>query len=479
MSDKTSISESNIISYVRHCMQTFDELEFSEVDSLVLSAFSYLRFPSFLESVSYPDGIPLRDLFCSEYFEQMFSNMYHPESYQDLFTAMAASPRFRNMKLSNYENILDNETHMQFGAITIALQSDLYYVSFRGTDTTFTGWKEDLKMSRNEPVPGQIEAFNYLTNLLCDNHNTIMIGGHSKGGNLAVFSSVCAVQVHPEYQSQIKAIYSHDGPGFPEVFNEYFAFQFIRDKIHKTLPQGSLVGLVLNQESDFNIIESTGKGGIEQHSPFTWIIEENHFRYLDQFTDQAILFRNAINKWNETLEDSDRDKMINTVFQLFDSAEVDDFTDFGSDYQHQLSLILKEFRSLDSEQRSFLLNHLFDLTQLGVKEVPGRILDKTDWISNILGSIQEKTEWVSSVPNIIHEKAKWVSSVSGLLHEKAENIPKIPNLIQGKTTEQEETIISDSNATGSDESSLSDSNSTGSDESALSDSNSTGSDVPE
>lgn len=413
MSDKKH-TESNIISYVRQCMSTFDEMELTEVDSLVLSAFSYLKLPEFLCQIHYPQGIPLRDFYCSEYFEDMFANVYQADYYKELFFAMAASPRYRNLLLSDYVNLLNPDTNLQFAAVSIRISPTLTYVSFRGTDSTFTGWKEDLNMSRNEPIPGQIEAFNYLESILCHYNNTIIVGGHSKGGNLATFASACVIQKHLDYNKQIQAIYSHDGPGFPAFFTENIAFYLIEDKIHKTLPQDSLVGQILNQEAHYHVIKSLGKSGIEQHSPFTWVIENNHFISLDSLSEQTKLFCESITQWNEQLDDADRDRMIDTIFRIFDSADVDNFNDLSSDIQHQVSLMLKELKALDPDTRSFLIDQLKDLAHTGIKTaVPESIQEKSEWIAQFPHKIQTLTStWLSNVPSFLQNKVEHISMLS-------------------------------------------------------------------
>lgn len=383
MSDNKSILESNIITYVRQCMKTFDEMEFSEVDSLVLSAFSYLQFPEWMESIHATESIAIRDLYCSEYFDRMFKNVYQSEYYKELFFAMAASPRYRNQRLTNYINILDADANMQFAAITISISSDVSYVCFRGTDTSFIGWKEDLNMSRNEPIPGQIEAFNYLEQELLNNDTCFYVGGHSKGGNLATFATACVVQKHIDLENRFIKIFSHDGPGFPEFFTDHIAFDIIKEKIHKTLPQNSLVGQILNQEADYKVIQSTGKGGIEQHSPFTWNIKNDSFIYLDALSPQAVSFCNTLTQWNEQLDDQERDKIIDTLFRLLDSSDVDNFSDFGEDIPHQLTLILKEVHALDPETKSFFSNSMKDLLQVGLHSE-----DKLKQLNNNLKKIK-------------------------------------------------------------------------------------------
>ena len=75
----------NIVSYAREVVSTFEELPFSNVDSLILSWLAYFRYPK-ITKVSTFSGTKLKDLCCVEYFDEMFSDTYDPESSRELFT---------------------------------------------------------------------------------------------------------------------------------------------------------------------------------------------------------------------------------------------------------------------------------------------------------------------------------------------------------------------------------------------------------
>lgn len=124
------------------------------------------------------------------------------------------SRRFAKMRLNYYTNLTDKEMQMQFSAVTFLLEDGTVYVAFRGTDETIVGWREDFDMALKSPIPSQTAARLYLRHIAeYTGDAPLMIGGHSKGGNEAVFA---AMETEPQIQDRIRAVYCFDGPGFRE-----------------------------------------------------------------------------------------------------------------------------------------------------------------------------------------------------------------------------------------------------------------------
>ena len=163
-----------------------------------------------------------------------------------LLHRIASHPRFENILLCGFVNELDTEKEKQFAALTF-LWGDQAFVAFRGTDTTFVGWKEDFFLCLSEAVPAQLSAVDYLSRGPQLEGRRLFLGGHSKGGNLAAYAGVkCA----PEYAMRIETIFNFDGPGFPAAFIQSEDYFRMLPRIRTLLPQGSVVGLLLeHQES--------------------------------------------------------------------------------------------------------------------------------------------------------------------------------------------------------------------------------------
>ncbi len=93
-----------------------------------------------------------------------------------------------------------------------------------------------------------------------------IMGGHSKGGNIAVYS---AMECDSSIQSRIIKIYSHDGPGFKEDILKGGKYELIKDKIYKILPQSSIVGMLLHHQEDYVVVE-TPIGFVPTYEQLNW-----------------------------------------------------------------------------------------------------------------------------------------------------------------------------------------------------------------
>ena len=231
----------NITDDIRQHFDTFAELPFTEADSLALSQLAYAHMPDnvprYHENAETADGViatvPIHDLLRAECYDDLFGKVWSTSMNVDLLRAMSESPRWRNLRVGAYVDEFDAATTKQFSACVFELGNGTLYVAFRGTDSSIVGWKEDFMMAFRRPVASQEAAACYLTELADHWAGPIMVGGHSKGGNLAVYA---AANVPSEIQERITVVYSHDGPGFDEVFFDEDGYVRIASKIHKSVP---------------------------------------------------------------------------------------------------------------------------------------------------------------------------------------------------------------------------------------------------
>lgn len=341
-----------MISYVKSVFDSFDERPFSEVDSLVLSWLTYLRFPDQFRDLTSEKGMCLREVFCAEYFDEMLQNVQSKTETLALLTAAAASPRFRNIRLLCFEQKYDYDSSIQFAALTYEFAPGYYYIAFRGTDCSFVGWKEDMQLALDGPIPSQKKASQYLQRITEKFHGTYLLGGHSKGGNLAVYA---AAMCGEEIQQHIRQVYSHDGPGFLQEELSRPGFQDIRERIHKTIPQSSLVGMFFEQECEYHIVKSR-EHGLGQHVLFSWEIVDGHLVYQDELTPEAKLAYMGINKWISNLAQEDREKFINVIFEILEETGASNFDELAADLKKNVPVIIKKAASLDTETGKFLLH---------------------------------------------------------------------------------------------------------------------------
>ena len=160
--------------------------------------------------------VPLRDLLRAENFPTMFTGL-NPEKIKRNLFALAASPRFRAVEVGLYLSEFDPAREMQFAAMTFFYRDAFAFVGFRGTDESIVGWKEDFNMAYAMPVPAQDQASRYLATAAPYLPERIIVGGHSKGGNLAEYA---ALHAPADVQNRIVRVYNLDGPGFKEDVRE-------------------------------------------------------------------------------------------------------------------------------------------------------------------------------------------------------------------------------------------------------------------
>jgi len=354
----------NIVDYAENELQTWEQRPFNSVDSLILSQLAYARFEGIVPALGAEgEWLPLRELYKAELFPSLFGGVREPALNQRLLTALAASPRFRDLKLNYYEHRLDPEKEEQFAAISFLLPDGAVYAAFRGTDGSLTGWKEDFNMAFTSPVPAQLAAERYLNAVAERTGGPLLVGGHSKGGNLAFYA---AMRGKPAHQARIRNVYSHDGPGFKEGVLESQGFQAVRERVEKTLPQSSLVGMLLQQQEPYRVVESDGFW-LLQHDPFSWKVENGDFLYLPELREGAQYFNRSLNQWIEGLSPAERERFTDALFQVFSSNDAGRFSPFSTDWLSNSLDRAAGLKDLDPETRRFLGQIALELAVIYVR----------------------------------------------------------------------------------------------------------------
>lgn len=356
----------NIINYTIEESDTFRNKKFNAVDSLVLSQLAYLRFDRFVPGLS-DTAIPvsIKEIASRENLDILFGDIWNSKNNRRLFFALANSPRFRDMKVVFYVNKIDNKTEKQFSAITFLLDDGSAYIAYRGTDSTFIGWKEDFNMAFISPVPSQEEGVAYL-NAVADRISCqLRIGGHSKGGNIAVYSSMKCRQ---SVQKRITHVFSHDGPGFRDEVFQCHEYLFIKDRINKTLPQSSIIGMLLQHQEQYSVIKSN-RIWFMQHDSFSWLIDGSDFQYVQSVKKSALYMNGTLNQWVNSFDDQKRELFVNTLFHIIQATNATTFHDLTGDWPQKAAAVLGAIRGIDDETRRFVFQTIKELFALAVKNI--------------------------------------------------------------------------------------------------------------
>lgn len=351
----------NIIDYIqKYGDLTFEEKEFNKVDALILSQFSYFKLDGAVPLVgTMLPPVTVKNIALSGKAEELFADERYRKNNTELFDAMAASRRFADIKLNHHINLVSNRWEMQFSAVTAYLADGLTHVIFRGTDETMIGWKEDFNMAFMTPVPAQVKAVDYLHYAAERIRGDFSVGGHSKGGNLAVYSAMkCSGLV----RERITNIYSQDGPGFTKETLEDADFDAIKDRIQKFVPRSSIIGMLLQTQEQYRVIEASGFG-ILQHDPFNWIVEDDDFVYRDDIAERFSISDEAVNKWTTQADPAEMKVFVDKIYEVLISAGVSDMNDFKGNLTTIMSKAIAAAGALDEDDKRMIKEVLSALAE--------------------------------------------------------------------------------------------------------------------
>lgn len=328
---------------------TLRQSAFNEIDSLILSVFAYLDFSFAQEknAVRFRDAIAAINRVSDKLkFDGPFMLM---RSVIELATAAAGLPRFRDMEVSHFFAVTDEEKEIQFAAVTFLLSDHTVFFSFRGTDNTLVGWKEDFNMSFTQEIPSQMEAAKYAVEAAQDMALPLRLGGHSKGGNLAIYAGT---RLPPEQQDNILCIYNHDGPGFSEEFLKRDSYLNIRDKIRSFVPESSIVGVLMEHDA-YTTIRSSSPS-LLQHNPFSWMVSGTHFVY-DARSLSGRKFEKAINSWIKSMTAQEREELVENVYGILSSSDAKTIDDIDKAKLKSFLSMHKTFREMGIKKQTQLM----------------------------------------------------------------------------------------------------------------------------
>lgn len=345
-----------------------DRAGFNAIDGLIMSQLAYIDF----------DGIVKRGFKASVKLSkaaQKFNKVFEKTDVDSLsnlavnthsvLMKMTEADRFRDLMLFNYAQKYNKENSEQFGAVTVRIDSGTYVVAFRGTDDTLAGWEEDFKLCYITPVGAQIEAEKYLRKVCEQIDGKIYVCGHSKGGNLAVYSSM---MLSEEHKKKIVSIMNYDGPGFMQDIVETPEYKSILPKIESYMPQGSIVGMIMYHAGEYNIVHSIERG-MQQHVALTWEVLGNRFVRDNSFDKSSIIFRTACNKWVSEISAEEREQFIRIVFQILKSGEADTITGFTSKILTSMNCVIKSYSGLDKTTRKMVRSIIKQMIKLGTQSI--------------------------------------------------------------------------------------------------------------
>lgn len=342
---------------------SFKERAFNEIDNLIMSRISYLPLDKVLTK-----KMTIKEAYNKSLDIVHLKDFYHENDFK-IFKIMSQSGRYKDLLLSDFVNIIDKKKEQQFCAVTITLPG-IMYISYRGTDNTLIGFKEDFNMAFLDVVPSQIEALNYLNKVSNNPFYKLMVGGHSKGGNLAIYASLYCKQ---SIKNRIISVFNNDGPGFLKEVTDTKFYKELKPRIHTFIPKTSIVGRLLNNSNYYKVVDSKEKY-ILQHDIYSWILVKDDFRYVFEVDKDSEKIYRIINDWVSKVDLEERKKFVNLLYKMLSSTNVKVVEELDDNIFKTIKALGSTYIGSSKEEKE-LLNKVFEYF---IKAIKDNLIEKKE-----------------------------------------------------------------------------------------------------
>lgn len=364
----------NIFDYIKWRGDVmFSSSSLNEIDSLIFCQLSYIPFDNIISADFSENGLTIEEIY-DLYFDIAdkkinMGAIIPTEKIIPLLEMLSHSERFKDIRLHSYVNEISEDEEKQFSAVCFDIPSEsLTYVAFRGTDDNIIGWKEDCNMALFTPIPAQKNGVKYLNEIAKNTKNKLILGGHSKGGNIAVYSSFL---VEKEAKSKVIAVHNFDGPGFREDFLEITkSSPTVIRKITNFLPESSLIGSIFDTVGRRIYVKSNAKG-LYQHDAFTWYLERIHFITVPSLSKSSAQFHKSLKQWVADMSDVEKKEFVDAFFKLCTVNDSGTLTDIVS---NKFKFIGALFKADDKSKKTVMKTVLGSVRGfLGIKKKQNKL----------------------------------------------------------------------------------------------------------
>ncbi len=347
---------SNILDYVDWRGDlSYTVAPFNEIDSLIYTQLAYAIWDGIVSS-SFEEEITLKDA-VEEFFVSERNKLQEEDGYFSsndmlvLMRKMQSSVRYQNNKLFGYISQFDVPSAKQFSAMCFGLEDDTIYVAYRGTDNTVVGWREDFNLSFMYTIPSQHMALNYLHDVAIHREKVMLrIGGHSKGGNLAIYAGSFLPMA---LQGRILNIYNNDGPGLMKEMTESNGYLRVVNKVRTFVPQSSVIGMILEQIDDYSIVHSNTMS-LFQHDAFSWEVKGTEFVYDQKLHGSSLTLNKAFNEWVADLPYEEKARFFNIIFDMLEEVGLQTTSQLRKESFKVGYALIKKYNALEDEEKKLL-----------------------------------------------------------------------------------------------------------------------------
>ncbi|MCQ2502515.1 MAG: DUF2974 domain-containing protein [Saccharofermentans sp.] len=384
---------------------SFHQDPFNSVDALLLGNLSYVNFENIVPTIG-EGRITIKDA-CDKYYEihsaeEIAADRSFIKYAPPLMKAIAESDRYKDAYLLNYVSDTDTLRQIQFAAVEILTSDGASFISYRGTDDTVIAWKEDCYLSF-KTVPAETEAAIYLQHVIEDRDNPVRLGGHSKGGHLAIYA---AMNVDSELTDRIETIYNFDGPGFNQEIMELECFKRIQPKIKKYVPQTSLVGTFLYNTTEPTVVRSN-EIGVMQHDPLSWQVEGKEFVTCEDTDMISHLFDDTVSGWLDEMDFAARKTFVDDLFAVLEASGCENVSMIFKIGIKGTKAMLEQTTKISSSSsgkiRTLIKMFVVNVNKLSNNVAKGRLEDNNK-VLGLVAEIKGKTENIKN--NAVHNETR-------------------------------------------------------------------------
>ncbi len=323
---------------------SFDVSPLNEVDGMILSRISYLPFTE----IKMKEQDTIENVM--KKIVEVDEKEFNIEGDVLLAQKLLKSKRFNKIILSDFVIDNDEDAEKQFSAVTLHLPSGDLYISYCGTDNSLVGWKEDFNLSFMDHIPAQLDGVRYLKNIAKKYKGRIYLGGHSKGGNVAVFSGAYAGKT---LQKRIIQVTNHDGPGFVENVTNSEEYKSILDKVRTYIPQDSIIGRLMEHSEKYQVVYSVEKG-VMQHDIYSWQVLGTKIIKEEKVTNGSEFINDTITEWVKSVPPKERKKFIGVIYSLIESTNAKTCKEFSKSKIRNLNKMLKSYKNIDEDDKKMI-----------------------------------------------------------------------------------------------------------------------------
>ena len=358
---------------------TFREKELNEVDSLILCTLCYLPWEDLVPSTDSAEGLPF--ITAAGKFVSSGRAPLGAIDPRPLLRPCALSARFSSALAGDFVNRVNRQNGMQFCAMTFRLDDGSLFAAFRGTDSTLTGWREDFSLSYSETTPAQEAAVRYLELIAAKYPGPISLGGHSKGGNLALYAaSFCRGSV----RARIGAVYSCDGPGLNEKTVCLPGFVPLGDRLRLIIPEESVVGVMMNDGEERKVVKSSAKG-FQQHDPMTWQVLGPSFEEAGGQTGNSVFVDRTFRRWLGDMSEQEREGLTTLLFDGMEATGANTMGEAKAQGLNAAGAMVKNFIAMDGSRQKDVLEAVGKLLRAGGGQLADGARKGVDGLMGIIG----------------------------------------------------------------------------------------------